>query len=444
MDTDFWLRMLDKAQKAGADSTEIYVRHATNLSVEAKQQSIETLEKSTTGGYSVRVLCNGRLGFSFATDPADGESVILQAIESSRYTEPDTYNVLPSAAGFSNVEVYDPAIAQLSETDAIRSALDIEQAALDTDARITKVRKASSSFTCGETLILNTLGVTAYYRSTACSAQVMAVAEDGSESQMGWEYQGNRFLDRIDFRQIGRKSAERALNLLGAEKIASIKGSIVLDNSVAADFLGLLASSLSAESVQKKKSMLAGSVGEMVLSSRLNVIDSGLLNGMLGSRPFDDEGVGTTAKTLIDHGKLCGFLHNTYTAQKASTISTGNAVRGGHKGIPTVGITNLFIDASSSEYRSPFDSLITHIDQGMVVTETMGMHTANPISGEFSVGVSGFRVMGGKIGRPVKEAVISGTILELFRKVMLVGDDLIFYGNIGAPSLLIEGIDISG
>lgn len=444
MNTDFGLRMLEAAQTAGAESVEVFLRNSTNLSIEAKHQAIETLETSTTRGFCVRVIRDGRLGFSFATDPEAWESVVAQAIEASRHTEPDEYNILPSASGFSNVEVYDDAIETIPETEAIRTALSVEQAALDTDKRITKVRKASTSFTTSETRILSSFGINAHYRSTACSAQVMAVAEHAGESQMGWEYQGSRFLNNIDFARIGVKSAERAIGLLGAEKITPIKGSIVLDNAVTSEFLSLLSTSLSSESVQKKKSMFAGRIGETVLSPRLSVVDSGLLSGMLGSRPFDDEGVATTAKTLINHGELTGFLYNTYTARKEGIASTGNAVRGGVKGMPAVGISNLFVDASSPEFRASFDTLIASIDRGMIVTETMGMHTANPISGEFSVGVSGFWVEGGRVVRPAKEAVISGTILDLFKGVVLVGDDLIFYGNIGAPSLLIEGIDISG
>lgn len=444
MNTEFGLQILEAAQAAGAESAEVFLRNSTNLTIEAKHGKIETLEKSSTGGFCLRVIREGRLGFSFATDPSAWKSVVSQAIEASHHAEPDDYNSLPSASGYSDVAVFDDKIADIPEPEAIHSALSIEQAALDTDSRITKVRKASTSFTASETRILNTFGINAHYRSTACSAQVMAVAEHAGESQMGWDYQGSRFLKNIDFLAVGRKSAERATSLLGAEKIVPIKGSVVLDNSVTADFLGLLASSLSSESVQKKKSMFAGRIGQTVFASRLNVIDSGLMPGMLGSRPFDDEGVGTTAKTLIDHGELKGFLYNTYTARKEGVQSTGNAVRGGIKGMPTVGASNLFLDASSPEYRTSFEALVSHIDRGMIVTETMGMHTANPISGEFSVGVSGFWVEHGKIVRPAKEAVISGTIPDLFKSVILVGDDLIFYGNIGAPSLLIEGIDISG
>jgi PmbA protein len=272
----------------------------------------------------------------------------------------------------------------------------------------------------------------------------MAIAEEGGESQLGWDYQGSRFLKDVSFEEVGRTAARRAAQLLGARKINSIKGFVLLDNSVSTEFLGILSSALSSESVQKKKSMLAGKKGDVVMSDRLNIIDSGLLDGKLGSKPVDDEGVSTSHKILIGKGILNGYLYNTYTAKKDGIASTGNAVRGGFTGLPTVGPTNLYIEPTSAEYTTNFEKLVKNINRGLYVIETMGMHTANPISGEFSVGASGLWIEDGEIKHPVKEAVISGNILDLFKKVVMVGDDLRFYGNIGASSLLIEEIDISG
>jgi PmbA protein len=190
--------------------------------------------------------------------------------------------------------------------------------------------------------------------------------------------------------------------------------------------------------------MLAGKKGELVISQRLNIIDSGLINGKLGSKPVDDEGVATTYKILIDKGVLNGFLYNTYTSRKDNVKSTGNAVRGGFTGLPSVGPSNIYIEPVSKEYTADLSSLIKNMRKGLYVTETMGMHTVNPISGEFSVGASGLWIENGEIQYSAKEAVISGDILQLFKNVLMVGDDIRFYGNIGAPSLLIEGIDISG
>ena len=436
--------LLQYALQAGAEEAEVYVRGAKYLSIEVKNQQIDTLERSDSIGYSVRVFKDRRLGFSYSTNPADIQSVARNAVEASQFTEPDEYNGLPAGSALSEVVVYDSSVASLHEKDAIDMILSMERAALMNDHRIRKTRSASGSFGIGRTRIINSRGVNLDFSSTSCSAHIMAIAEESDESQMGWEYQGSRFLKDISFEEIGRNAAGRALQLLGAEKISATKGFVLLDSSVAAEFLGILSSALSSEAVQKKKSMLAGKIGETIISSRLDLIDSGLLEGKLGSRPADDEGVATTQKTLIEKGVLKGYLYNTYTSRKDHTISTGNAVRGGFAGLPTVGPTNLFMVAASDEYAKSLSGLMKSISKGIYVTETMGMHTANPISGEYSVGVSGLWIKNGDIVHPFKEALISGNILQLFRNILLIGDDLHFYGNIGTSHLLAGDIDISG
>jgi PmbA protein len=441
---EFVTRLIEIAINEGADEAEVYAKMSKNLSIEVKEQKIDTLETSKTTGYCVRVIKDKRLGFSYSTDPGEMEKVVRRALEASGYSEPDDYNGLPLKSEPSAVTVFDGEIASLSEDEAINRVLTIEASALAEDKRIKKVRKASGSFSTNRTYIINSHGINIDYDSTACSAQIMAIAEEGTESQMGWDFEGSRFLKDVSFESVGRNAARRALNLLGARKTMPVKGSILLDNSIIVDFLGILSSALSSESVQKRKSMLAGKKGELVISRRLNIIDSGLINGKLGSKPVDDEGVATTYKILIDKGVLNGFLYNTYTSRKDNVKSTGNAVRGGFTGLPSVGPSNIYIEPVSKEYTADLSSLIKNMRKGLYVTETMGMHTVNPISGEFSVGASGLWIENGEIQYSAKEAVISGDILQLFKNVLMVGDDIRFYGNIGAPSLLIEGIDISG
>lgn len=447
MNTEFALKLMEIALSKGADKAEVYVKTSKSLGIEVKEQKIDTLESSITMGYCIRVIKDNRLGFSYSTNPDEINTVAENAIEASKYSEPDDYLELPSAlqpSAISQPLIFDNDIASLSESDAINRTLLIESSAFNGDNRIKKIRKASGSFSTNNTYIVNSHGINAHYQSTGCSAQLMAIAEEGSESQLGWDYQGSRFLKDVSFEEVGRTAARRAAQLLGARKINSIKGFVLLDNSVSTEFLGILSSALSSESVQKKKSMLAGKKGDVVISDRLNIIDSGLLDGKLGSKPVDDEGVPTSHKILIGKGILNGYLYNTYTAKKDGIASTGNAVRGGFTGLPTVGPTNLYSEPTSAEYTKRFENLVKDINRGIYVIETMGMHTANPISGEFSVGASGLWIENGEIKHPVKEAVISGNILDLFKKVVMVGDDLRFYGNIGASSLLIEEIDISG
>lgn len=165
----------------------------------------------------------------------------------------------------------------------------------------------------------------------------------------------------------------------------------------------------------------------------------------IGTKPVDDEGMPGSKKTLISEGRLTGFIHNTYTAKKDGAASTGNAVRGSFKSLPGVDVTNLYIEPAEKPRvkGQGNNSLIKSVSKGILVLDAMGVHTANPISGDFSIGISGLWIENGEVAYPVKEALISGNILDMFKKVKGVGNDLRFYGSIGSPSLLIGEMDIS-
>ena len=218
------------------------------------------------------------------------------------------------------------------------------------------------------------------------------------------------------------------------------KAAVVLDPYIATNFLGLLSPALSAEAVQKGRSLFAGKVNQAVASPLITVVDDGRLPGGIASAPFDGEGVPTSETVLIDQGQLKGFLHNTYTAAKEGVSSTGNGVRSSFKSTPEVGSTNFFIRAGE---KSP-EQLIKEVPKGLYVTEVMGMHTANPISGDFSVGASGIWIEKGELTRPVRGVAIAGNIMDLLGAVDAVGSDLEFFGGKGAPTLRVSSMSLSG
>ncbi len=446
IDAAFAEEVVSEALKSGADQAEVFMKSFKNLSVDVKGKAVDSLTSSLSYGYSLRVIKDKRLGFSYATDPEKKNSVVKQAVEAAEYSDEDSNLGLPVLSRKSvpaDIAVYDPAVADLKEGDAIDLTMRLEKAAFDTDSRIKKVRKASGSFTTAETVIVNSEAVMTRYLSTTCSAQIMAIAEDGQESQTGWDYSGSRFLSGVSFEKTGRTAAERSVQLLGARTISGARTNVLLDNSVTIDFLGIFASSLSSEALQKGKSLLKDKLGKEIISPRLNIVDSGLLPGRLGSRPTDDEGVPTSEKILVRKGVLQSYLYNTYTARKGNTCSTGNAVRGGFSSLPSVGITNLFAGPASEKDCLCKKDLFAFLDRGLYIVDAMGVHTANPISGDFSLGVTGLWIEGGKVRFPVKEAVISGNVLDFFNKVAAIGDDLTFYGNMGAPGIIISDVDIS-
>lgn len=435
--------LINLALKKGADGAEVYIKSSKNLSIEIKDQKIDALESSLSFGYSLRVIKDKRLGFCYSTDRDNIESVVSNAVEAAGWVDRDEYLELPEASDPGSMEIFDPRISSIGEVEAIKKVSLLEKAAYEEDKRVRNIRKARGSFLKADIIIMNSKGVDRQYSSTTCTAQIMVMAENGIDSQMGWYFTGSRFLDEVSFEDVGRNAARRAVQLLGSRRMNAQKTPVILDNLVSVEFMGIFASSLSSENVQKGKSLLSGRLGKKVISQRISIIDNGLLPGKLGSKPVDDEGVSSREKTLIREGLLLGYLYNTYTAKKDGVLSTGNAVRSGFSGLPSVGISNLYIEAvSKADVISPRE-IFRAVDKCLYVTEAMGIHTANPISGEFSIGVSGLWIEKGEIVFPVKEAVISGNILSFFENIEAVGDDLMFFGNIGAPSLLFGPTDIS-
>ncbi|MBI4847952.1 MAG: TldD/PmbA family protein, partial [Nitrospirae bacterium] len=393
-----------------------------------------------------------RLGFAFTTTADDIDKVINEAVEASAWTAVDEYAGIPDCMPSGDVLIFDEKIKSLSEDDVIREAMRLEESALAFDKRIKKVRKAEAGARIGSTVIVNSKGVNVSYESTYYSAHLTTLAQDDNDSQMGWDFAGSRRMSDIDLNSVGRNASKRAIELLGSRKISTVKAPVILDPSVAVDFLDILSSSMSAEAVQKNRSFLSGKTGQCVVSELVDIIDDGTMPWGSGTNPVDDEGVPSENKTIISKGVLNGYFYNTYSAKKAGTKSTGNAVRGSFKSLPGIGVTNFHINAKGiNPSKSPLskgghesdNKLVKSLSKGILILGAMGVHTANPISGDFSIGISGLWIENGEALYPVKEAVISGNILELFRKIEGVGDDLTFFGNIGSPSLLIGEMDIS-
>ncbi len=434
-------KILELALQDGAQDAEVFQRASRMLSAEVRSGEVSAVESAVGMGYGIRLIKDGRPGFYYATQKEGAESAVQAALEAASYAAPDEFLVFPGAAEPGNVSTRDVRIGSLTEDEAIEKALQIEKSTFGADKRINRTRKAMASFSEGETLIVNSRGVSLGYQSTSVSAHIMSVAEEGGESQMGWGFGAGRFLDEVDFEAVGAEAAMRAASMLGARRISAVKAPVVLDSHVAADFLAIFASMLSSENVQKGKSLLAGKTGQKVVSENLDLIDDGLLPSGPSRRPIDDEGVPTSRKVLVKGGVLEGFMFNSRTAKKGGTSSTGNAVRGRFSAVPEVGPTCLYIDTGLEKMSR--DAMFASIGEGLYIIEAMGMHTANPISGHFSIGVSGTWIERGKPAYPVKEAVISGELLTFLGNVMAVGDDLRFYGNIGSPTLHIGPTDIS-
>ena len=437
-------QILSLAASFKATAAEIYIRNSSSTTIEVKDQKVDAFERARDIGAGLRVLVGDRMGFAFTTDltPASLRILAGSAVTNARNTASDPFHSIPEipSAPYQSVSIFDPAVVALSEGEKIERVMAMEREAFAVDLRVKRIRKASAGFSDSKTLIMNSLGAEVLTEATAVSASIEVVAEHQGESQAGWDYDVKRFYRELDIEQVGRRAARKALDLLGACRIDSVKAPVVLDPSVAEEFLSIMASGFSAENVQKKKSLFIGRLDSSVVSPLITVYDDGLLAGGLGTAPSDDELVPMKNKTVIDKGRLALYLYNTYAANKDKTESTGNGIRGGFRGMPGVGITNLYIAPGAQSQ----EEILRSTPKGLLVTEIMGAHMANPIPGDFSVGATGFWIEQGKKAYPVREITIAGNILDLMKNIDAVGSDLRFSGRIGSPSLRVKELSIGG
>lgn len=425
------------------DGYEIMLGASRNLSVEVREQKVDTFRCSEPVGVSIRVMKARGMGFSFSTsmDERDLARMIDNAIIGAETQTPDACHCLPRPEPYQPVPgLFDEDLASIDQEQKIAAALELERLTLGEDSRIRRVRKSGYGESTYEVFINNSHGIEGYYRGTSVSCSVSAVAEEDGQSQMGWDFCFSNRFSALDLVTVARNAAGKATGMLGARTISTLRCPVILDNYVATEILEVLAPSFLAENIQKGKSILAGRKGESLFAQQLKIVDDGLLPGGMATTPFDGEGVPKQRTVVVADGAVQTFLYNSYCACKEKVKSTGNGVRGGIKGLPHMGVNNFYIENGEVPVMKLYDQL----EQGVLLTSVMGMHTANPVSGDFSVGAAGYFIENGTLAYPVKGMVVSGNILDLFRDVSGIGNDLRFFGAVGSPALRIAGLDLSG
>ena len=432
---------------AGGGQAEAYAVESRRADVKARAGEVESLSASESRGVGVRVVVDGRLGYAWAADPDPDEAAGLIAVarEAATHATADEANALPQVAPIPELPgLFREPQAVLDPERKVALALELERAAVSAEPEVRKVEEVIYGDAVSRVAVASTTGVEAEYARTDCWCVVSALAERNGETQSGFSFRVARELDELAWGEAAAEAASRGARLLGATKPGTERLPVVLDPWAAASFLGVLARALSAEEVQKGRSLLARLVGERVGAEVLTLVDDGRLPRGPAAAPFDDEGVPTGRTEIVDRGVLRGFLHNTTTARRAGEASTGNASRPSYRGVPGVAPTNLFVEPGSD---GP-EAILAAAGRAVYVQDVTGVHSgANPVSGEFSVGATGLRVDGGALGAPLREMTIASTLPEVLRRLQAVGSDLRFFpggGAVGTPTLLVGEMTVAG
>ena len=428
---------------------EVYVQHAQTTSIKVYGGEVESLVTGEPRGAGVRYVHQGRIGYAYTGDVGRDAlaSAVQQAVHNAAVAEPDVYASLPGAP-----REY-PEVGGLWRTGLLSTpverkvglALAAEACAL-AEPEVETVEESAYVDSATRIAIVSSAGVEVYEEQTFCYVYVSAHARRGDDVQTGMGFVTGRDPDDLDADAAGREGARKAVRQLGGAPCPTGRYTVVLDREVAASVFGFIAQALTAEAVQKGRSLFAGRVGQRVAADRFSLWDDGLHPDGMATSPFDDEGVPHQKTALVGHGVLQGYLHDTYTAAKegGEIRSTGNASRGSYRGSPGVSPSNLVVAPGNGDLAD----LLGRVGTGLYVVSITGLHSgANAVSGEFSVGAVGLLIEGGALAAPVREVTIASDLLSLLQNVSDLGADtrwIPFGGSVLTPSVAIGDITVAG
>jgi len=428
-------RLLALAEKAGAEEAEVFGSVAKAVDVDLRRDQVEMASESYDRGLGLRAVIGGAVGFSATSDFSKLEMVAESAVRAARARGPDDkWRSLPFPGKPGRPKgVFDPAIAEMRPEDC----LDLAATLIEGAKSISGAEPVSGgvSAVSGSELIINSNGVELDERGTIFTAYLETVAkgEDGTVAT-GYDFANSR-IALSDLADIGRSAGDLAKRSVGGVRGESGTAEVLLGPIAFADILdNAFVPSIFGDNVQKGRSSLAGRIGETVAEENLDIVDDGLFLGGMATSSFDGEGVASSRTTLVENGVLKAFLYDSYAAGKEEppTKSTGNADRPGYAGIPRIGTNNLI--ASSKDPQN----VMVETKRGYLITGVIGAHTANPVSGDFSVEARNvFSVEDGAALKPIRSLMLAGNVFELLKSIR-VGADVRMVGSVVVPTVRVE------
>jgi PmbA protein len=439
-------RSVEAALAAGATDAEAWVEQSTSRRIRVYDGEVESLSDAGGRGVGVRAFAGARTGYAYGTDLSDAgvAETAAAACAAAEVADEDEHGGLPAELGTAGLDgLASPELAAWSTERKVELTLAVERAARAREG-VTQVENAVYSDAEGSVALANSRGFAAGYSATQAWAFASAFAGEGAELMTGLGVGLGRDPPALDPEAIGGEAADRAVALVGARQPESRRCPVLLDALVAASFIGFIGAMLSAEAVQRGRSLFAEREGEEVADPALVVVDDGTDPDGPASAPFDGEGSPTRRTGLLERGRLLTFLFDARTARKAGRVTTGNARRGSYRSPPSVGMTNLIVEPGSED----LGALAHMAGDGLYVTDVAGLHSGvNPVSGTFSVGASGRLIENGELATPVRELTIASDLVSMLKSVQAVGSEarwVPFGGSVKAPPLLVSEMAVSG
>lgn len=433
------------AQAKSGEQIEAFVSRDVETDVRVYEGEVEHFVSAQSEGIGIRIIRDGCTGFAYAgtLDPSAIADVLAEARDNVEFGTRDEWAGLAEPDGVDVVaqQLWNETLAAYPTERKIEFAKELERQTLAVDPRV-RTDESNYSDVAMEMAVATTTGIRRSGRENGCYVSVSTLATEGEETQSGFGFSVGRSPDEFDVAKAAREASDRATRLLGATQPASRRVTVVFDPYVTAMFLGVISSTLNGEAVAKGRSLFKDRMGDQVANPIVTLIDDPTNSLAYTATDLDGEGLAARRNSLIDGGVLKAFVHNSYSARRAATRSTGNAVRGGFKGTPGVGCLALQLQPGNRDQAA----MIADIDDGVLVQSVQGLHSGvNPISGDFSVGASGLMITNGTVGAPIREFTIASTLQRMLLDVSEIGNDVDWLPMSAAGvSLAIRDVTLSG
>jgi PmbA protein len=426
--------ILHEAKKSGMDAAEVAIASHVGLSASVRLGETDSVEFSRSKALAMTVYQGKKKGSVSTTDiqPEAIRAALKAAIHIAEYTEEDPFSGLADKAMLAkdipDLDLYHP--ADISAEKALMLAKECETSARDMDAKIINSEGATFSTHQSHRVYGNSLGFLAGYKASQYSLSCTVIAKENEGMQRDYDFTiGRAETDLLAPALVGKNAALRTVQRLNARKIKTGMASVIFSPEMARGLWGHLLSAISGGQLYRRASFLVDHLGKQIFPNFVHLQELPHLRKGLGSAPFDNEGVQTTSRDIIQDGVLQGYVLGSYSARKLGLKTTGNA-GGVHNVIVTPGQASL-------------QDLCQEMQEGLLVTELMG-HGINLVTGDYSRGAAGFWIEGGVIQYPVHEITIAGNLKDLFKQLIAVGNDVdrrssIITGSVWVGNMMIGG-----
>ena len=429
---------LAHAKKLGASDAAAEASEGCGLSVSVRKGELENVERNKDKSLGITVYLGQKRGNASTSDfsMAAIESTVQAAYDIARFTASDPAAGLPDQADiatrYPDLDLFHP--WSITAEQAAERALECEAAALQTSALISNSEGAGVSAQQSHFFSAHTRGFRGGYASSRHSISVAPIAGQGDHMQRDAWYSSMRDARELASAQaVGRYAAERTLARLHSRKITTRQCPVLFESPLAAGLLGAYVQATSGGALYRKSSFLQDSLGQQVLAAHVDITEDPHVRKGKGSAPFDEEGVNTRARQLVQAGVVQGYFLSTYSARKLAMRTTGNA-GGSH---------NLTLTSRLTRPGDDLPEMLRKLGTGLFVTELMGQGV-NHVTGDYSRGASGFWVENGEIAYPVEEITIASNMKEMLLGIEAVGADAYNYGAKTVGSVLIKRMKIAG